>query len=210
MPTHNEWLIFVGTAIVLAVTPGPAMLYVLARSLRGGRGEGVRSALGNGIGTLAHALAAAAGLTALLATSQTTFTVVKTVGAAYITFLGVQAIRTRQHGLEMDHHAREPHRESSRSALKQGVIVETLNPKTALYFIAVLPHFVHPERAWAPGVLAILGVVVVVTVVAADVTIAVAASRLHDRLDRNPHWQIRQRVASGGLLIGLGAYVAFT
>jgi threonine/homoserine/homoserine lactone efflux protein len=184
------------------------MLYVLARSLQGGRREGIRSALGNGIGTLTHALVAAVGLSAVLAASAVTFTAVKLAGAAYLAFLGIQAIRTRRRGLDDDTAGRD-RRRPSRSALKQGVVVELLNPKTALYFIAVLPHFVHPERAAAAVVLAVLGVVVVATVVSADLTVALVASRLHDRLANSSHWQIRQRVASGALLIGLSAYVAF-
>ncbi|WP_197682348.1 LysE family translocator [Jiangella sp. DSM 45060] len=196
-------MVFLGTAVVFAVTPGPAMLYVLARTLHGGRRPGLESALGNAIGTVVHVCAAAAGLAALLAASPAAYALVKYVGAGYLAVLGVQAIRQRR-GAAMiaggDAYARSP--------LAQGVVVETLNPKTALYFMALLPHFVHPERAHPAMVLAVLGLIVVVIVLAADVTVALAAGRLHGRLARSERWQVRQRTGSGALMIGLGTFVA--
>ncbi|SEF18431.1 Threonine/homoserine/homoserine lactone efflux protein [Jiangella alba] len=203
MPATDQWMVFLGTAVVFAVTPGPAMLYVLARTLHGGRRPGLESALGNAIGTVVHVCAAAAGLAALLSASPAAYALVKYVGAGYLAVLGVQAIRQRRGAALMagdDVYARSP--------LAQGVVVETLNPKTALYFMALLPHFVHPERAHPAMVLAVLGLIVVVIVLAADVTVALAAGRLHGRLARSERWQVRQRAGSGALMIGLGTFVA--
>jgi threonine/homoserine/homoserine lactone efflux protein len=92
MPTSAEWLVFLGTATLFAIMPGPGIFYVLARSLRGGRSEGIRSVVGNGIGACVHVVAAAFGLSAVLATSVTAFTVVKLVGAGYLVYLGIKAL----------------------------------------------------------------------------------------------------------------------
>lgn len=203
MPAADQWWVFLGTAVVFAVTPGPAMLYVLARTLHGGRRPGLLSALGNAIGTVVHVCAAAAGLAALLAASPAAYALVKYVGAGYLALLGVQAIRQRRRGgltAGDGGYARSP--------LAHGVVVETLNPKTALYFMALLPHFVHPERAQPAVVLTVLGLIVVVVVLAADVAVALTADRLHARLARSERWQVRQRASSGALMIGLGTFVA--
>jgi threonine/homoserine/homoserine lactone efflux protein len=207
VPTPDEWLIFLGTAIVFAFTPGPAMLYVLARSLHGGRRDGTLSAVGNGIGTVGHVLAAAVGLSALLAASPVAFALVKFMGAGYLAVLGIQAIRNRRIRGGSIADDTSPY---TRSPLVQGVIVESLNPKTALYFMALLPHFVHPERDAPTVVFSVLGLVVVAIVMSADLVVALTASRLHARLARNERWQERQRAGSGVLMIGLGTFVAMT
>nr|WP_129664927.1 LysE family translocator [Phytoactinopolyspora endophytica] len=207
MPNSDEWLVFLGTAIVFAVTPGPALLYVLARSLNGGRREGVLSALGNSIGTTGHVLAAAAGLSALLAASPALFLAVKFMGAAYLALLGLLAIRNRR-GQVGTGPAASPG--GTRSPVLQGVVVEMLNPKTALYFMALLPHFVHPERAAPSVVFCLLGVVVVVIALTTDVVVALTAGRLHRRLAADVRWQVRQRAGSGVVMIGLGTFVAVT
>lgn len=207
MPTAAEWLIFLGTASLFAVTPGPGVLYVLARSLRGGRGEGIRSVLGNGIGASVHVAAAALGLSALLATSTVAFAVVKYAGAAYLLWLGIHAIlRRHQDGPAAD--AGGPARRWARSPLLQGAVSELLNPKTALYFMALLPHFVHPESAPAALVFILLGLIAVAMAMIVDLLVAVWAGRFGAALARNPRWRVRQRVASGLTMIGLGGFVA--
>ncbi|WP_370942758.1 LysE family translocator [Amycolatopsis sp. cg5] len=204
MPDFAELLVFLGTAAIFAVTPGPGILYVLARSLRGGRGEGIRSVIGNGIGASVHVVAAALGLSALLATSAVAFAVVKYAGAAYLVFLGLQAIFHRdddggEHGAA---------RQWARSPLIQGIFTELLNPKTALYFMALLPHFVHPERAPAPLVFIVLGLIALALAMLADLTVAIFAGKLSSRLLGDARWRVRQRVASGATMIGLGGFVA--
>ncbi|WP_020671873.1 LysE family translocator [Amycolatopsis nigrescens] len=206
MPTSAEWLIFLGTAALFAVTPGPGILYVLARSLRGGRAEGIRSVLGNGIGAAVHVVAAALGLSALLATSAVAFTVVKIAGAAYLVFLGLQAI-FRRHD-DGDQAGGGPAGRLSRSPVAQGMLSELLNPKTALYFMALLPHFVHPETAPAPLVFILLGLIALAMAMLADLLVALFAGRIGHRLMASPKWRIRQRVASGAVMIGLGGFIA--
>jgi threonine/homoserine/homoserine lactone efflux protein len=202
MPTSTDWLVFLGTAALFAVIPGPGILYVLARSLRGGRGDGIRSTLGNGIGALGHVVAAAVGLSAVLAASATAFTVVKLLGAGYLIYLGARALLTR------DPIPVEERHRANRSALLQGMLSELLNPKTALFFLAFLPHFVHPETAPAPLVLGLLGVIAVLMALAVDLLVAVFAGTLGTRLLANPRWRRRQRMASGVTMIGLGGALA--
>lgn len=204
MPSSAEWLVFLGATTLFAIIPGPGMLYVLARSLHGGRSDGVRSVVGNAIGALGHAAAAAVGLSALLFASATAFTVVKLLGAGYLIYLGLRALLRREE-LRLD--AGKPRR-SGRSVLVQGILSEVLNPKTALFFLAFLPHFVHPETAPAPLVLALLGVIAVVMAMVADLVVAVFAGSLSARLAHNPRWRTRQRLASGVTMIGLGGALA--
>lgn len=207
VPTSGEWVIFLSTAVVLAVTPGPAMLYVLSRTLSGGRREGILSATGNALGDVVHVAAAAIGLSALLAASPTLFMAIRVLGAGYLVYLGVRVIQRRAAGLDLAGVAASAGSTRTRSPLAQGVVVETLNPKAALYFMALLPQFVHPDRAPAALVIGTLGLVVVVTALCVDAAVALAATMLRDRLTGD-HWQVRQRMASGVMMIGLGAYVA--
>jgi threonine/homoserine/homoserine lactone efflux protein len=205
MPTSTEWIVFLGTAALFAITPGPGILYVLARSLRGGRREGVRSAAGTFLGATGHVAAAALGLSALLATSTVVFAAVKFAGAAYLVFLGLQAILRRHDG---DAAEAGPACRFARSPLLQGVLVELLNPKTTLYFLALLPHFVHPQTAPAPLVFLVLGLIALGLASLADVLVAVGAGGLATTLLDHPRWRVRQRVAGGLTMIGLGGFVA--
>jgi threonine/homoserine/homoserine lactone efflux protein len=205
MPSSAEWLVFLGAATLFALIPGPGMLYVLARSLRGGRADGVRSVLGNAIGALVQMTAAAAGLSALLVASATAFTVVKLLGAGYLIYLGLRALLARD-TLRLD--AAGDARRPGRSVVLQGILSEVLNPKTALFFLAFLPHFVHPDTAPAPLVLALLGVIAVTMAMLADLLVAIFAGSLGARLADNPRWRTRQRLASGLTMIGLGGALA--
>ena len=131
--------LFLAAATLLAVTPGPSIFYVLARTLSGGKREGVLSALGTLVGGSIHVLAAGFGLSAVLAASATAFSVVKYAGAFYLVWLGFRMIRTRN--VPMD----EPSETgNSNHAFRQGIVTEVLNPKTALFFLSFLPQFVNP------------------------------------------------------------------
>ena len=203
MPDSAEWLVFLGATALFAVAPGPGILYVLARSLRGGRSEGVRSVLGTALGALVHVVFAAVGLSAVLATSAVAFTVVKLAGAAYLLYLGIRMLLART---EDD---TEPDvAERRRSALVQGVVTEVLNPKTALFFLAFIPHFVHPERGSAPLAFVVLGLVVVAASVVVDLVVVFCAGPLGTRMARNRRWRVRQRLATGTTMVALSGTLA--
>src|SRR6267378_5804794 len=141
IPSHSSLLLFVSAALVLLAIPGPAVLFVTSRSIGLGRSAGLVSALGIGVGTLVHVAAAAVGLSALLMSSVAAFSAVKYLGAAYLIYLGVQKLR-REESLDLSQEA--PRVKLSR-VFGQGIIVNILNPKTALFFFAFLPQFVtHP------------------------------------------------------------------
>ncbi|GGS50688.1 LysE family translocator [Actinokineospora fastidiosa] len=201
MPTANEWLLFLGASALFAVLPGPGVLYVLARSLSGGRAVGMRSVLGNGLGALMHVAAAAVGLSALLAASAPAFTVVKYLGAAYLVYLGIRALRGSDEVVaDVEAH--------NRSVVVQGFLSEVLNPKTALFFLAFLPHFVHPETAPAPLVFLLLGAIAVAMAVTVDVLVALGAGAISAKLAAMPRWRLWQRLATGLTMIGLGGALA--
>lgn len=196
-------LAFVVAAVVLAITPGPGMAYVVARTAAGGRAEGLASCLGTALGGMLHVVAAAGGLSLIVAQSALAFALVKYVGAAYLVFLGVRLLLHRDH-----HFTVEPlDAQGARRALVDGVAVEALNVKTALFFLAFLPQFGSPDEPMAPQ-LVLLGCVCVTLNTLVDVLAVLAADRL---LQSNGARAARTRMLgrmSGGTMIGLGLYLA--
>jgi threonine/homoserine/homoserine lactone efflux protein len=198
-------LAFAVAAVLLAVTPGPGMAYVVARTVAGGRSEGLASCFGTAIGGMLHVLAAALGLSMLIAQSALAFTVVKYLGAAYLVFLGVRLLLQRNH--EPSSSARAAVAQGARRALAEGIVVEAMNVKTALFFLAFLPQFVSPADPLVLQ-LVVLGSVCVVLNTLVDVLAVFAAARL---LESSAARAARARLltrASGITMIGLGAYLA--
>jgi threonine/homoserine/homoserine lactone efflux protein len=147
-PSHSQLLFFIGAALVLLAIPGPAVLYIVGRSIGRGRNAGFVSALGIGVGTLVHTGAAAMGLSALLVSSATAFSVVKYLGAAYLIFLGGQRLRSEESWAAASDAAAP--RASLARVFGQGIVVNVLNPKTALFFFAFLLRFYSPVRRSKP------------------------------------------------------------
>jgi threonine/homoserine/homoserine lactone efflux protein len=164
IPSHSSLLLFVSAALVLLVIPGPAVFYVVGRSIGQGRGPGLVSALGIQVGTLVHVAAAAVGLSALLMSSAAAFVVVKYLGAAYLIYLGVQKLRSEE-SLEL---SGNPARVKLGRVFAQGVVVNVLNPKTALFFFAFLPQFVDASRGNVAGQILFLGILFSVLGVMSD------------------------------------------
>ena len=194
---------FLIAALVLAVTPGPSITYVVARTVAGGRSEGLASCIGTGIGGLLHVLAAALGLSLLVAESALAFGLLKYLGAAYLVYLGVQLLLRRDAALVLQGVTVQ----GAARALREGILVEALNVKTALFFLAFLPQFVTPAMPLAPQ-LVLLGSVCVVLNTLADVAAVFAAQRL---LSSGPARAARARLltrASGMTIMGLGAFLA--
>jgi len=202
MPNAVHFALYLSAATLLAVSPGPGMLYVLARTLRGGRKEGLDSALGTAVGGLVHVVAVGLGLSVVLMHSANAFLVVKYLGAAYLIVLGLRTLRTA-YETEVD----LPRARRAAHPYWQGVFTEVLNPKTALFFLAFIPQFVDPAAPLIPQFL-LLGAISVGLNTTADVAVVFAATPLQRKLRANPRWRQRQQQASGAVLIGLGAYVA--
>jgi len=195
-------VIFLGAALVLAITPGPGIFYVLARSLRGGRREGVISAAGTFFGGLVHVAAAAFGLSAILAASAVAFEIVRYAGAAYLIYLGYRMIRTRDQDAEIDAAI------APRGTFIQGVMTEVLNPKTALFFLSFIPQFVSVRQGHVAAQFLLLGAISVTLNTCADLVVACFAGPLGSRMKRSAELRRGQRTASGVAMIGLGVYVA--
>ena len=207
MPTPTTYGLFVAAALALLLVPGPAVFYIVARGVEGGRRAGLVSSLGIEIGTLMHAAFAAVGLSAVIASSAAAFTVVKWLGAVYLVYLGLKRLFGEGEG------AVAVGREPPGRVLVQGVLVQVLNPKVALFFLAFLPQFVDPSRGpvWAQILLlgATLGVLGLVTDGLYALLGGTAADWLRRR-DEMPRLHRAGRYLSGGVYLALGAAAATT
>jgi threonine/homoserine/homoserine lactone efflux protein len=201
----TRFSLFLGAATLLAIAPGPGMLYVLARSLAGGRREGVLSAAGTFAGGLVHVVAAATGLSIVLATSAIAFAVVKYAGAGYLIYLGVRMIASARSEVDIEL-ASLPVR---RSPFWQGIATEVLNPKTAIFFLAFIPQFVNRASGSFSQFL-LLGTISVALNTCADLMVIVLASPIGARLRNSAKLRRQQRTATGLTLVGLGAYLALS
>ena len=198
-----SFIAFLVAATVLAVTPGPGIAYVVARTVAGGRTEGLASCIGTGIGGMLHVLAAAVGLSILVAQSALAFTVVKFVGAAYLVYLGVRMLLRKQPDVADQTVAAQ----GARRALLEGIVVEALNVKTALFFLAFLPQFVAPTEPLVPQ-LVLLGSICVALNTLVDVLAVLAAQKLlASGVARSARARLMTRV-SGVTMIGLGVFLA--
>jgi threonine/homoserine/homoserine lactone efflux protein len=205
VPSAGTLALFSLAALALIVVPGPAVLYIVAQSIDGGRTAGLLSALGVAVGGLVHATAAAIGLSALLLSSATAFTVVKLAGAAYLIGLGLYTLLVRKEDA-----AEAVRRERRlRRSFVQGVVVNVLNPKTALFFIAFLPQFVDRDAGSVAVQLLVLGLVFVGLAVVSDSVWALAAGTAASRLRASPRFLAARRYVSGSVFVGLGAVTAF-
>jgi threonine/homoserine/homoserine lactone efflux protein len=204
IPGHSSLVLFVSAALVLLAIPGPAVFYVTSRSIGQGSSAGVVSALGIAVGTLLHVVAAVLGLSALLMSSATAFSVVKYLGAAYLVFLGIQKLRNGD--------SLAPAEGAAAAKLSrvfaQGIVVNALNPKTALFFFAFLPQFVDPARGSVAAQIMFLGILFALMGVTGDTLWALSAGTLARRLNRSTRWLRAQRYVSGGMLISLGLATA--
>jgi threonine/homoserine/homoserine lactone efflux protein len=204
MPDLIQLSLFFAAALVLAVTPGPGIFYVAARSLAGGRAEGVASSFGTGLGGLVHVVAGALGVSALVLASAELFTALKLIGAAYLIWLGFRTIRSaRNEALALDGGTAGPAIGTWR-AFREGVLVEALNPKTAAFFLAFVPQFVDPAVGPVAAQFVVLGTISVVLNTAADVVVAVAASGIREGAAARPALLRRLREGSGAAMNALG------
>jgi len=206
-------LLFLTAAVLLAVAPGPGMLYVLARSLAGGRREGILSAIGTFLGGMVHVFAAALGVSVILARSALAFATVKYAGAAYLCFLGVRMIldARKEKDCSVDGPVDDFPRAAEaapRNPLWQGVATEVLNPKTALFFLSFIPQFVHRSAGHVFLQFVLLGTVSVVLNTSADLIVILLAEPLGKKIRSSAVFRRRQRTVTGTIMIGLGTYLA--
>jgi threonine/homoserine/homoserine lactone efflux protein len=207
MPEAHTLLVFAPVALGLLVVPGPAVLYIVTRSIDQGRTAGFVSLLGIHVGSLVHVAAAAFGLSALLASSAVAFGVVKYAGAAYLIVLGVRKILSRDDPLGGDVEVR---RAGLRRIFVQGVVVNVLNPKTAIFFLAFLPQFVDPDLGPVWLQMVVLGMTFIALGICSDGAYALVASRAGRWLRSSARFRRTQRYVSGGVYLSLGAAAALS
>ncbi|GII53387.1 RhtB family transporter [Planotetraspora thailandica] len=197
--------LFAAATLALLIVPGPAVLYIVTRSVAQGRTAGLVSVLGVHAGSLVHVAAAALGISALLAASAVAFSVVKYLGAAYLVYLGVRKLMSRAD----DEGPIEVPVASRSRLIGEGFVVNVLNPKTAIFFMAFLPQFADPARGPIAPQILLLGLIWIVLGLASDGSYALVSSALAGRLRRSARAHRRLDIGSGLVYIGLGAVAAF-
>ncbi|MGA8025688.1 MAG: LysE family translocator [Bryobacteraceae bacterium] len=203
MTSGTVFIAFFSASILLAVTPGPGIMYVLTRSLAGGRREGILSSLGTFVGGFAHVIAAGLGLSAVLATSAVAYRAIRWTGAAYLVYLGIRMCRSAA-----EHNELVTRGATGGNPFVQGVMTEVLNPKTALFFLSFIPQFVDARLGTVFGQFLLLGAITVILNTSADVLVAICAGPIGKRLLASRRARRNQKRATGALMIGLGIYVA--
>lgn len=206
MLESSRLTLFIVAALVLLVTPGPAVLYIVARSIDQGRMAGIVSTLGIGLGTLVHVIAAALGVSALLVSSVLAFNIVKYLGAIYLIYLGLRRLLTPE---KLQQPTVIEHKRLSR-IFYQGVVVNLLNPKTALFFFAFLPQFVDVARGSVAGQIMFLGIIFIMMGILSDGLYALLAGTMGNWLKGNLHFIRAERYFAGTIFIALGVTTALS
>jgi threonine/homoserine/homoserine lactone efflux protein len=201
----DKLALFVLSSVALLLVPGPAVLYIVTRSLSQGRAAGLASMAGVNAGALTHTFAAALGLSAILISSAVAFTAVKFLGAAYLIYLGIRQFFTKGafENIELK-------QDSLSRIFVQGYLVSIFNPKLALFFFAFLPQFVDVHRGSVTLQMLILGLIFVSLAAISDGTYAMLSSSLGRWLKRNPRFAARQKYVTGSVYVGLGLTAALT
>lgn len=206
MIDSHSLAVFLIASLALLLAPGPAVLYVVARSVDQGRKAGIVSVLGISLGGFVHVFAAAVGLSALLVSSALAFTIVKYLGAAYLIYLGVMTLRSKSKPIGDPHYEKKP----LGKIFRQGMVVNILNPKTALFFFTFLPQFVDPARGSVALQITMLGTLFLVMAIVTDGMYAMVAGTLGQWLKNNQSFLKLQKYLSGGIYIFLGVTTALS
>lgn len=196
--------VFIVAAIVLVIIPGPAVLFIVGQSLEQGPKAGIVSSLGLMVGAVVHILAAILGISAVLHTSALAFSVVKYLGAAYLIYLGLQQWFSKPQKVALTSKGTK----KLAKVFRQGIIVNILNPKAALFFFAFLPQFVRPEQGSVVAQMLFLGFLFLVIAFISDAIYALLAGNIANWLKRNTRLLNGQRYLSGSIYIGLGIFTA--
>lgn len=211
MPDLAHLALFFAAAFVLAITPGPGIFYVAARTLAGGRAEGMASTFGTGLGGMVHVIAGSLGVSAIVLASAELFTALKLIGAAYLVWIGFRTFQSARWetaaALAGETVAASV---GPRRAFREGVLVEATNPKTAAFFLAFVPQFVDLSEGTVALQFMALGFLSVVLNTLADATVTFAASRIRKSATARPGLICRLREVSGGIMIALGVALALT
>ena len=206
MSDFNFWVLFLTTAIALNIAPGPDLLYILTKTIRSGKKVGLASALGVCSGALFHVFAAFIGLSAILVSSALAFSVVKYVGAAYLLYLAYQAFKSSGFELNVDVQVKE--KETAFQAFKEGVLIDILNPKVAIFFMAFLPQFVRDDAGPVSFQLLYLGLMVIAVAIVVEAAYVLVADKISNRVRNSQRFSIWLDRTVGVIYAGLGIKLA--
>jgi threonine/homoserine/homoserine lactone efflux protein len=210
MPSIEALIAFTVAAFIMNLSPGPSNLYVMARTLEQGTGGGLAAVAGLATGSLVHVLATVLGLSALIAYSPLAYSVLKIAGALYLLYLGLSILLSKRASASLDTQVSGTASKSRSKIFMESVIVEVTNPKTALFFIALLPQFVNPAAGPAAPQLLLLGMIVTLSAIPCDLFVTFFTNKAATLIKENPNLQMWQDRVSGMVLTGLGAYVLFS
>ena len=205
MPSTDVLIAFTAVALLMNLSPGPSNLYVMARAIAQGMKGGAVAALGLTVGTMVHVLATVLGLSAIFSHSPTLYTAIKLAGAAYLIYLGINYWKSTTSN--QSERIKKPRQKPLITVFKESIIVEVTNPKTALFFIALLPQFVVPESGPVSGQLLVLGLIVTLSALPCDMLVAFSSSKIANWLVKNERAQRIQERISGSILFGMGTYI---
>ncbi len=204
--TLETYLLFVGASIVLCIVPGPDMIFLLGRTVAQGRKAGIIAALGINAGAYVHLLAAALGISAILATSALAFTLLKWVGAAYLIYLGIKILISKQSALVID--SGKPATTKNAAIFWQGFLSDVLNPKVAIFFLAFLPQFVDAQSSNRLLHIILLGCTVNVIAILINIVLVLLAGMLTLKLRQNKKLSVWLNKILGGVFVALGLQLA--
>ena len=204
MPSIEILLTFSLATLIMHISPGPSNLYVMARSISQGVSGGIAAAIGLAVGGLFHVLATVLGLAAIFKHSPTLYIAIKLLGAVYLIYLGIKYFRTKPND---DVKVKKSNYKPLSRIFYESVLIEITNPKTALFFIAFLPQFVNPEIGSISFQLLIFGIIVVVSAIPIDVSVAIFSSKIASLINRSKKAQVIQERVSGSILFGLGSFI---
>ena len=205
MPSTEILIAFTAAALLMNISPGPSNLYVVARAIAQGTKGGVVAAMGLAVGSMVHVIATVLGLSVIFSQSPALYTVVKLAGAAYLIYLGISYWKSKTVGT--DKVVKQVKTKPLSSVFRESIIVEVTNPKTALFFIALLPQFVVPESGPVSLQLLVLGVIVTISALPCDVLVAISSSKASNWLLKNERAQKIQERISSSILLGMGAFI---
>ncbi len=205
MPSLETLIMVIIAGLALSASPGPSMLYVLSRSLGQSRNAGLVSSAGLALGGMVHAVAAALGLSVIFNYLPVTYVLLQVLGAIYLLYLGYQMVTEAQVLGEAEEVTDTP----LRKIFLQGIMVEVLNPKTILFFVAFIPQFVNEERGSVPLQMLILGMLVPLTAVPSDIIVSFTGGSLARKILATPKLELALRFTGGAFLVGLGLYLGW-
>ena len=208
MIDYNFWFLFISVAIALNIAPGPDVVYILTKTITGGKRIGIASSLGVCTGALFHVVISAIGLSAILYTSAVAFSIVKYIGAVYLLYLAYQAFRSS--GLLIENNENQKSKETMWGAFKQGVLIDILNPKVAIFFMAFLPQFVREGHGSTSFQLLILGVIIIILAIFIELVYVLLADSIASKLRDDRRYSMWMDRVVGVVFVGLGLKLAFS